>query len=369
MKLLPFITFLTVVIAIWSFMHIFVYYRIIHLWSIAPGIRLMIKIVLLVLALSFFLGRLLASWLHSYWLMEISYIWLGVLSLFFFLLLVALPLNKIMPQWNSATAKTTLILTLLISVLSLINYARGHIVHQIELRTPSSLSLAKSLKIVQLSDLHISRNTPHQRVHRIIEDTLDQTPDLIVLTGDILEEAVPIDNYLVSEFSRLKAPLGVFATTGNHELYAGIQNAKDFLQACDIRLLRNQRIDIGDDISLIGFDDDEFKRRDEQISIEQMAVLKSLDNKRYNILLYHRPTYFAEHVQSGIHLQLSGHTHAGQTIPLNLIVYFYFRYPFGLHYLGESAIYTSRGTGIWGPPMRFPFRSEIAVFTVSSPTE
>ena len=77
------------------------------------------------------------------------------------------------------------------------------------------------------------------------------------------------------------------------------------------------------------------------------------------VLLYHRPGKFAAAVRRGIDLQLSGHTHAGQIPPMDLLVWLIYKYPSGLYRLGQSHIYTSSGTGTWGPPMRFLSRSEI----------
>jgi predicted MPP superfamily phosphohydrolase len=89
------------------------------------------------------------------------------------------------------------------------------------------------------------------------------------------------------------------------------------------------------------------------------AALRSLPPGLPKILLYHRPARFAEAVERGIGLQLSGHTHAGQIPPMDLLVWLIYKYPDGLYRLGHAYIYTSTGTGTWGPPMRFLSRSEI----------
>lgn len=364
MKVLPIVFFVSLILCVWSGMHLLVYFRLVKLFTFGPRVRLLLKIVLLALALSFVIGRILAEKFHFYLLQEISYIWLGVVSLLFFLVLTAIPVNLLKPRWNVALAWTVLALTLLITVAGLINYGRGHVINRIRLNAPATVSLTRTVKLVQLSDLHIARNSSMNRISRIVDDTLAQAPDLIVITGDILEEEMPLEDGLVHQFSRLKAPLGVYAVSGNHELYTGLRYVESFLKACNIVFLRNERLDIGSELTLLGFDDREFLRLDKNLRNRQLELLHSVDRQRYNILLYHRPEDFAEHVGYGIHLQLSGHTHAGQTIPLNLIVFAGFRYPSGLYRLQDSSIYTSKGTGIWGPPLRFPFRSELTVFSI-----
>ncbi len=364
MKNIYFILFFALVLGVWSGMHFFVYFRMSRLLDIGTRGRLYLKVFLILMAVTLLLGRIIASHLHSYIMMEISYYWLAVIPLLFFLLVVVLPVNLAVPRWNTATAFTVLGLTALITVAGMINYARGYIIRQVTLTTPSRVSFSNPVRIVQISDLHMSGNTPIVWVRGMIDDTLAQNPDLIVITGDILDEELPKNNSLIKEFSRLKAPFGVFAVSGNHELYNGIQHVERFLQAAGITFLRNERCDLGNELSLYGFDDEEFSRMDKSLRGRQLELLNQLDPNRYNVLLYHRPTGFEEHARKGIHLQLSGHTHAGQTVPLNLIVFSIFRYPCGLYHFGSSAIYTSRGTGVWGPPVRFPLRSELTVFDI-----
>jgi predicted MPP superfamily phosphohydrolase len=86
------------------------------------------------------------------------------------------------------------------------------------------------------------------------------------------------------------------------------------------------------------------------------------------VLLYHQPLKFAEAAKRGVDLQLSGHTHAGQIPPMDLIVYLTYKYPAGLYRLGNSHIHTSPGTSTWGPPMRFLSRSEINKLVLVAPT-
>lgn len=363
--MMMFILFLTIVLSVWTGMHLLIYFRLTHLIPVSARTRLIFKIGLILLSSTIVIGRFLSAWLHTHLLQDISYIWLGVMATLFFLLCLAWPLNALKPQWNGPAAGVVIILTVLISLLGLINHARGHVVNRIQLTTPEQGGSNKDLKIVQLSDLHLERNTSPGWVRRLVDDTLAEKPDLIVITGDILEESLLEGSSAIREFSRLRAPLGVYAVSGNHEVYTGIHHVEAFLKTCGIEFLRNEQRNIDAGVTIIGFDDDELGRGDVNFQSRQLALLGNLDPKRYNVLLYHRPTGFEKHVGMGVDLQLSGHTHAGQTVPMNLIVQLYYRYPQGLYFFKSGAIYVSRGTGIWGPPMRFPGRSELSVISIA----
>lgn len=361
-----FITFLGIVILVWTGMHLLTYFRLVSTFSFSPNAKLLFKLLLSTLALSFFLGRFFAARFNSYLVMEISYIWLGLISTLFFFLLLAWPVGRLMPGLAQKSVWTALILTLLVSLVGLYIHARGYALRQISISLPKANYLSRDLKLVHLSDLHIDGRMTVEQIRRLVDDTLHQSPDLILVTGDILEEDVPLDTHLVAEFSRLKAPMGTFAVTGNHELYVGVDHVARFLDSCGITLLRNRKVDLDCGLTLVGFDDEAFFRQDKGLRKRQLDILDSLSAQRFNLLMFHRPSFFAEHARRGVDLQLSGHTHAGQTVPLNLIVFLMFKYPYGLHHLDNAAIYTTSGTGIWGPPMRFPIRSEIVALTLYS---
>jgi len=111
-------------------------------------------------------------------------------------------------------------------------------------------------------------------------------------------------------------------------------------------------------IELVGIDDKTDKRFS-GIGSDLKLALKNCDSKKLIVLLSHQPDIFDEAEKSGVVLQLSGHTHAGQIPPMDLIVLFAFKYPYGLYQKKSSYLYTTSGTGIWGPPMRFFSRCEI----------
>jgi predicted MPP superfamily phosphohydrolase len=159
-------------------------------------------------------------------------------------------------------------------------------------------------------------------------------------------------------------PLGKFAIAGNHEFYAGIRQSGRFLRAAGFKFLRNEDFELNGLINLVGVDDPAGKRRYPeigQVGKEEKILLADLDSERFTLLLKHRPTVEIESL-GRFDLQLSGHTHGGQIFPFNLITRLFYPRERGLYRLDkESVLYVSRGTGTWGPPMRFLSPPEVTL--------
>ena len=156
---------------------------------------------------------------------------------------------------------------------------------------------------------------------------------------------------------RLKHGTG-YACTGNHEYYAGVDEFLKMAEESNIRVLLNEHVVIADTIVLAGVNDSSEKRMSGPGDDLEKA-LAGADLNKPVVLLSHQPDVFKQAHKAGVNLQLSGHTHAGQIPPMDLIVQLYFKYTYGLYREGTSYIYTTCGTGTWGPPMRLFSRSEI----------
>ena len=212
--------------------------------------------------------------------------------------------------------------------------------------------------IAHLSDLHLDGLKTLKWFQSIIMRVNNLNPDLIVITGDLIDSACDGLEKFCEPLRQLKAPYGVFAITGNHEYYVGINRFLEFAEKSNIIVLRNSSRTIANAIELIGIDDDTGKRFSLAGSDLKKAIA-NCDSSKPLILLSHQPKYFTEVSAMGIDIQLSGHTHAGQIPPMDLIVSLLYEYPYGLYRNDSSYIYTSCGTGTWGPPMRLFSRSEI----------
>ncbi|HET6923623.1 MAG TPA: metallophosphoesterase, partial [Anaeromyxobacteraceae bacterium] len=194
-------------------------------------------------------------------------------------------------------------------------------------------------------------------------------PDLVAITGDLVDGGVPELGAAVAELSRLRSRWGTFFVTGNHEYYSGVEPWLAELRRLGVTVLRNQRVSVGDrdpggaSLDLAGIDDWRSRGLAPGHGPDLARALAGRDPARSLVLLAHQPHGVPEATRAGVELQLSGHTHGGQIFPFSLLVGLAYRYVKGLyrHEEGGAAgqVYVNRGTGYWGPPMRLLNAPEI----------
>jgi predicted MPP superfamily phosphohydrolase len=231
-------------------------------------------------------------------------------------------------------------------------------------RLPPALD---GLTIAQITDLHVGPTIGERDVRRVVEQTNAMRPDVVAITGDLVDGSVRDLGRAISELARLRARHGVYFVTGNHEYYSGVAEWLEALRGMGIRVLRNERVTIGDagaSIDLAGVDDWSAAHANGGHEQDLRRALAGRDPERGLVLLAHQPRGIAEAVTAGVELQLSGHTHGGQIVPFNLLVAATQPYVRGLHRHAEGEragqIFVSRGTGYWGPPLRLGSPPEIA---------
>ena len=224
--------------------------------------------------------------------------------------------------------------------------------------------------IVQLTDLHVGPTIGRAFVEQIVRHTNALGPDLVAITGDLVDGSVAELRDAVAPLGELRARHGVFFVTGNHEYYSGVRAWLDEVERLGIRVLRNQRVSIGDragSFDLAGVDDRSSSHHgglDPVAALEQ--ALGGRDPGRELVLLAHQPRSFFDAAPFGVGLQLSGHTHGGQLFPFGLLVRLQQPFLAGLHRRDDSHLYVSRGTGYWGPPMRLGAHAEITQIVLES---
>jgi hypothetical protein len=231
-------------------------------------------------------------------------------------------------------------------------------------RLPPALS---GLTIAQISDLHVGPTIGERSVRRVVEATNRLRPDLVAITGDLVDGSVPSLAAAVAPLAGLRARWGVVFVTGNHEYYSGVRAWEAHLRALGIRVLRNERIAIGDagaSLDVAGIDDWRSGGLAPGHGPDLARALAGRDPERSLVLLAHQPKGVEEGAAAGVELQLSGHTHGGQIFPFNLVTGLAYRYLAGLYRGvgpgGAGQVFVSRGTGYWGPPMRLGFPPEIS---------
>jgi predicted MPP superfamily phosphohydrolase len=226
-----------------------------------------------------------------------------------------------------------------------------------------------SIRIVQISDLHIGLLVQEKQVRRVVETIKNSKPDLLVATGDIVDGHVSHLDGIAELFKGLNPGLGMIAIPGNHEYYAGLGSARRFLEQSGFRFLRSEGIPAGERLWVVGVDDPMGKRSGDFHPEEESKMLAAAPKDRFVLLLKHRPVVEPGSVNQ-FGLQLSGHVHKGQIFPFNLLTWISFPIRAGLTKLSkDSSIYVSRGTGTWGPPIRFLAPPEVSVFDIMPGTD
>jgi uncharacterized protein len=217
--------------------------------------------------------------------------------------------------------------------------------------------------IAQISDIHVGPTIRRNYVERIVLAVNSLEADVIAITGDLVDGSVRELAAHVQPLTQLRARYGAYFVTGNHEYYSGERAWTDELRRLGVRVLMNEHVvlDHGDaKLVLAGVTDygahhfDPVNRSDPAAALAHAPI-----DAGAKILLAHQPRSAAEAAAAGFDLQLSGHTHGGQFWPWNYFVRFQQPFTAGLDRLGSLWIYTSRGTGYWGPPKRFGAPSEI----------
>ena len=222
-------------------------------------------------------------------------------------------------------------------------------------------------RIVQLSDIHVGPTIGRAFIESLVARTNALQPDLVAITGDLVDGSVAELGALVEPLRDLRARHGVYFVTGNHEYFSGADAWIAHLRALGVTVLRNERVEIerdGQRIDLAGIDDPTGRSFAAGHGPDLARALAGHDPTRPVILLAHQPRGAAEAADLGVALQLSGHTHGGQIFPFNYLVGLQQPFVAGLHRLGDMAIYVSTGTGYWGPPMRLGVPAEITDITL-----
>ncbi|MBL3540295.1 metallophosphoesterase [Aminivibrio sp.] len=232
------------------------------------------------------------------------------------------------------------------------------------------------IRIAQITDVHLGWIIQEKRLDRILSVVRAAEPDLVVSTGDLVDDNMEFRDEEIALFRGLIPPLGIYAVTGNHEYHAGVRQAVEFNERAGMKVLRNKYHSVGG-LVLVGMDDPSARHYGEAAPPEQ-AILASLPGDRFVVLLKHQPKVEPESVGL-FDLQLSGHTHGGQIWPFYWLTRMVYEYRPGLRTLTpssrggeayaaensrESSIYVSNGAGTWGPPLRFFAPPEVTIFDI-----
>lgn len=226
-----------------------------------------------------------------------------------------------------------------------------------------STKLENPVKIIGISDLHLGHTISRKELAKWVQMINKESPDLVLIAGDLIDNQLrPLTRQAMDkELIKIKAPLGVYACTGNHEYISGIKESAAFYKKSGITLLRDSMVKVGQ-LTIIGREDFSYKNR-KPLS----EVIGDEDMTQFTILLDHQPNNLDEAVKHHIDFQFSGHTHYGQIFPASLITKKMFELAHGYKQIENTHFYVSSGLGIWGGKFRIGTRSEYLVLKLNPP--
>lgn len=309
----------------------------------------------------------------------IGYLWLAVLFLFFSCSItldiyrsVVFACGLLLQKDLSAfvlSARNAFLIPLVFSLAaSTYGYfeARDIRTEHVTIETSKIPAGMERFRIVQISDIHLGLIVREARLKKILNEVNLARPDMLVSTGDLVDGQISRINGLSDLLGEVTARYGKFAVTGNHEFYAGFAQSKAFTEKAGFRLLRAQAADFPGIITVAGVDDPTAKAFGLAKDVSEKELLATLPHDRFILLLKHRPLIDKD--DAGLFdLQLSGHVHDGQIFPFTVVTWLYYSVVSGLaHVDGGSYLYVSRGSGTWGPPIRFLAPPEVTVIDLVS---
>ena len=351
-------------------------------WPAPWGRALTLAVVVLAAAvpLAFVAMRWLPRAAHAP-LAWVAYVWMGF-ALYLFLLAVigdavrgvawlvrALPADPDRRLFLArAMAATVGGLAGLVGLGGVVNVVRGFDVRRVRVPLTRLPPAASGYAIVQLTDVHVGPTIGRDFVEMVVRETNALAPDMIVITGDLVDGTVEQLRELVEPLRELRAPDGVFFVTGNHEYYSGVDAWLAHLATLGVRVLRNERVTIRGAFDLAGVDDARARGMAPGHGPDLGRALHGRDPSRAVVLLAHQPKAVKEAVAHDVDLQLSGHVHGGQMVPFNWLARLDQPLVAGLHLVEKTWVYVSTGTGYWGPPMRVGPGAELTRIELVSAT-
>ncbi len=373
MKLINQIIFFSIFFSIYGLVNFYIVRR--GLAIISPDFRTLYLSVLIFFVLSFIAGRFLErtsipilpqvlTWAGSFWI---------AFMLYFFLSLVLVDLLRLVNHFthffpafitnNTDAAKK--ITGLVIVSISVIFVLGGHIntyftvIKKLELPINKQAGNLKELNIVMVSDLHLGSILGSSFLERIAVKANELNPDIVLFAGDVVDEDVGsiLKDHIGEALKKFKPKYGIYAITGNHEYFSGVEAASKYLSEHGVTMLRDSLVKIDNSFYLAGREDrqkNSLTRRKELTDI-----LKDVDHSLPVIMMDHQPFKLEEAVNNKVDLQLSGHTHNGQLWPFNYITDMIYEVTWGYKKKENTHFYVSCGIGTWGPPVRTGSRPEI----------
>jgi hypothetical protein len=271
-------------------------------------------------------------------------------------------------DWREGSAVAVPLAALALTALGFFNARRTAAVRRVRIPLAGLDPRMEGLRIVQVTDIHVGPTIKKEYLQAIVERVNALDPDVVAITGDLVDGSVAELAEHVAPLAQLRARHGAFFVTGNHEYYSGVHGWVRELQRLGLRVLHNEHVVLrrGDaQLVLAGVTDYSGGHFDPAHRSDPAAAAQGAPAGVPRVLLAHQPRTAPAAERAGFDLQVSGHTHGGQFLPWSFFVPLQQPYTAGLHQLGRLKVYVSRGTGYWGPPKRLGAPSEISELLLS----
>jgi uncharacterized protein len=368
--------FIVMVFVIYGGAHGYAFLRARNALGFGAGTAAALAVFMLVMTLAVFLIRALEHYEYeasARALAYVAYFWMAALFLF---VCASLTLDVLSVVIRAAggiarsgvspflpSSRTSFFISLAAAVsICLYGYfeAKDLCVERLTIETDKLPAAVDRLTIAQISDVHLGLIVRNSRLGPMLEAVESAKPDVFIVSGDLVDAQINSNNGLSDMLRRVSARYGKFAVMGNHEYYAGPERARAFFKASGLTLLRNETAEAGP-ITIVGADDRTGVQMDLRKPVSDQELLAGLPRKKFILFVKHQPRTDPEAVGL-FDLQLSGHTHKGQIFPFNFVTRLTFPKNAGAYDLGGgSLLHVSRGTGTWGPPIRFLAPPEVTV--------
>lgn len=278
--------------------------------------------------------------------------------------------QQVLPALRVDSAVAVLLLGLLATVLGFWNARRTAQVVRVDVPITNLPAALHGFTVAQITDIHVGPTIKTRYLQAIVRRVNTLDADMVAITGDLVDGSVADLGAHVAPLSTLSSRHGSYFVTGNHEYYSGAHAWITELRRLGVQVLMNEHVVLqqgGASLVLAGVADFHADRFDKNHRSDPHAALAGAPlDAGVRVLLAHQPRSAFEAAKAGFDVQLSGHTHGGQFWPWNLFVPMQQPFTAGLRRLQDLWVYTSRGTGYWGPPKRFGAPSEITLLRLIS---
>jgi predicted MPP superfamily phosphohydrolase len=275
-------------------------------------------------------------------------------------------------HWVRASAIGVMALTPVITLVGFFMARRVAPVVDVRVPVPGLPAALDGFTIAQISDIHVGSTIKRPFVEAIVKRVNGLNADMVAITGDLVDGSVRDLASDTAPLANLVSRHGTFFVTGNHEYYSGVHAWIRELRRLGARVLLNEHVVIEHDgakIAVAGVTDFSAQHFDPSHRSDPHAAARGAPRDAVKLLLAHQPRSAALAADAGYAVQLSGHTHGGQFWPWNFFVRLQQPFTAGLNRHGGLWVYINRGTGYWGPPMRFGIPSEITRLRLVAPSE